>query len=177
MNEQVQVFIDFLRAEASVAADVDAPAAERGEWWIDLKVDGLRTNVSWQLGRGFGIYSSEADYGARPQELFRDPAQASARVLQLAAQWRKKKKLSAMRLRELRHLVGATQAAVAGTLGGDQGRVSRVENGDDMKLSTLVGYLEALGGTLEIKAHFSSFDVPIEPVDFAVLKRRSKHHA
>ncbi len=48
-----------------------------------------------------------------------------------------------------------TQAAMAEALGIGQDGVSRLEQRRDMQLSTLRGYVEALGGKLSIVAEFS----------------------
>jgi predicted nucleic acid-binding Zn-ribbon protein len=53
-------------------------------------------------------------------------------------------------LRELRETVEKTQKDVAGSLKVGQDSVSRLENRDDMKVSTLRGYVEALGGEMKI---------------------------
>ena len=66
-----------------------------------------------------------------------------------------------MRLRELRNARDLSQADVAQSLDTDQGNVSRLEQQADMYVSTLRRYLEALGGTLEIVAHFPARDVRI----------------
>lgn len=66
-----------------------------------------------------------------------------------------------MRLRELRNARDLSQADVAQSLDTDQGNVSRLEQQADMYVSTLRRYLEALGGTLEIVAHFPDRDVRI----------------
>ena len=177
MNEQIKDFLRRLQAEAAVAFEIDAPAKPEGDWWIDLEIDGMQSNVLWKQSLGFGVYSEEAGYGGRPQEIYRNAAEASARILQLAAQWRKHAQLHALGLRDLRHLVGETQLDVAQILGTDQARVSRLEKGGDMRLSTLITYLTAIGGTLELRAHFPSFEAPIQPVDPVTVKGRAKHDA
>lgn len=53
-------------------------------------------------------------------------------------------------LQELRQLVGFTQVEVAQSLGIPQSNVSRLEKSSDMLISTLRGYVEAVGGKLEI---------------------------
>jgi DNA-binding XRE family transcriptional regulator len=57
-------------------------------------------------------------------------------------------------LRELREQRGATQTALADTLGTSQANISQIEGRDDIYLSTLAHYVEALGGRLEITAVF-----------------------
>lgn len=66
-----------------------------------------------------------------------------------------------MRLRDLRDARELSQAEVARSLDTDQGNISRLERQADMYVSTLRRYLAALGGTLEIVAHFPDRDVRI----------------
>ena len=60
--------------------------------------------------------------------------------------------LAAMPLEELRKARRMTQARLAETLGVKQGEVSKIEHRTDVYLSTLAGYIEALGRKLEIRA-------------------------
>ena len=55
-------------------------------------------------------------------------------------------------LRVLREAAGKTQADVAHAAEMDQSEISRVEQRDDMKLSTLRRYARALGAQIEIRA-------------------------
>jgi hypothetical protein len=57
-------------------------------------------------------------------------------------------------LRDLRKALGRTQAALAAKLGLKQENVSRVEARTDMLLSTLDGYLRAMGGRLRLTVEF-----------------------
>jgi hypothetical protein len=57
-------------------------------------------------------------------------------------------------LHDLRSQRGATQCDLAGALGTSQANVSQIEGRDDIYLSTLSHYVEALGGHLEIAAVF-----------------------
>ena len=57
-------------------------------------------------------------------------------------------------LRDLRRAKKVTQEEVAARLGGRQVYVSRLEHRADMKLSTLRGYVEALGGDLQLIVTF-----------------------
>lgn len=57
-------------------------------------------------------------------------------------------------LRELRLARQFTQQEMAAILEIGQDSISRLENRDDMRLSTLRAYVEALGGKLEITACF-----------------------
>lgn len=173
MSDPIHEFIDALQREAAVAFEIDEPSSPEGEWWIDLELDGLSQNVLWKPSFGFGIYTDETGFGGRPHEIYKNATEASARVLQLAAQWKREAQFRPLGLRELRHLVGETQTSLALALGTDQARISRMEKGQDLKLSVLLNYLGAMGGTLELRVHFPSFEAPIEPID-PVTTRGSK---
>lgn len=53
-------------------------------------------------------------------------------------------------LKELRELAGLTQASISKGLDMPQPNVSRLEKSADMLLSTLRGYVEAIGGKLNL---------------------------
>ena len=57
-------------------------------------------------------------------------------------------------LRELRMALDCTQQQLAEKLSIGQDSISRLEKRSDMRLSTLRAYIEALGGSLDIVAHF-----------------------
>lgn len=67
--------------------------------------------------------------------------------------------LDAERLMALRKHRNLTQQDVADALDVSQANVSRIEHEDDVYLSTLRAYIEALGGELEITARFPDGDV------------------
>ena len=58
-----------------------------------------------------------------------------------------------MTLQELRKELNLTQQAMAELLHMKQANVSKVEKRADMLISTLRGYVEAMGGSLELVAH------------------------
>lgn len=67
----------------------------------------------------------------------------------------------ALDLRGLRAGKGITQAELAERLGKSQGNVSELERRNDVYLSSLREYVEALGGKLEIAAIFDEERTPI----------------
>lgn len=69
--------------------------------------------------------------------------------------------IAAMPLDELRRARQMTQVRLAESLGVNQGEVSKIEHRTDLYLSTLSEYVEALGGTLEIRAVFPDREVRI----------------
>ena len=70
--------------------------------------------------------------------------------------------LRSMPLDKLRKARSLTQTAVAERLAVDQGSVSKLEGRTDMYLSTLREYVEALGGTLELRADFPEGSIQID---------------
>lgn len=66
-----------------------------------------------------------------------------------------------MRLAEIRKIREITQAELAEALSTTQSGVSRIEHQDDVHLSTLLRYVHALGGELEITAVFDDERIAI----------------
>jgi DNA-directed RNA polymerase specialized sigma subunit len=75
---------------------------------------------------------------------------------------RLKETLATLPLDKLRKARSLTQTAVAERLQVDQGSVSKLESRTDMYLSTLREYVEALGGTLELRADFPDGSINID---------------
>ena len=66
-------------------------------------------------------------------------------------------------MRDVRHLAGGTQSAIAQSLGMDQAGGSRLEQRSGWKLGALRDCVAALGGVLELRVRFPSFESPLEP--------------
>lgn len=81
-----------------------------------------------------------------------------------------------MSLRALRKAMGKTQVAVAGKLGLKQENVSRVEQRTDMLLSTLDGYLRAVGGRLRLMVEFEG-RAPVRLAGLGAIEPPVKHRA
>ena len=62
--------------------------------------------------------------------------------------------LEEIRLYELRQREAISQVELAGRLEVTQGAISKLENSDDVRVSTLRQYLEAIGARLELVAVF-----------------------
>lgn len=77
----------------------------------------------------------------------------------------KRAMLDAIELTRLREARGMTQREVAETLDVSQANISRIEHEDDLYLSTLTGYVAALGGRLELRAVFPDEIVEIVPAN------------
>lgn len=69
-----------------------------------------------------------------------------------------------LQLTELRQARSKTQVEVAQAMDTQQAAVSKLERREDMYLSTLREYVEALGGELKLVASFPDAEIPIQPV-------------
>ena len=84
-----------------------------------------------------------------------------------------------MSLRDLRKALDKTQVKMAKALGIKQEGVSRIEKRSDLLLSTLRGYVEAMGGELRLIAEFPDRPpVALSGVsELEVIPARSARHA
>ena len=89
-----------------------------------------------------------------PTRKFRELVDAMPVERQQKVADRVRQSLASMPLEEIRKARRMTQSKLAETLGVNQGEVSKIEHRTDVYLSTLAGYVEALGGKLEIRAVF-----------------------
>jgi DNA-binding XRE family transcriptional regulator len=71
----------------------------------------------------------------------------------------------ALTLAELRSRQNVTQQRMAKSLGVTQANISRIEHEEDLYLSTLRGYVAALGGQLEVNAVFPDGKVTLVPAE------------
>lgn len=96
-----------------------------------------------------------------PTRKFRELVQAMPPERQQRLANRVRQSLAAMPLDEIRKAREMTQAKLAETLGVNQGEISKIEHRTDIYISTLAGYVEALGGKLEIRAVFPDREMRI----------------
>lgn len=78
---------------------------------------------------------------------------------------RSREMLSKLLLSEIRKLAGKSQGQLARQLGIKQPSLSKLENQDDMQISTLKKIIEALGGEVRIIALFKDREMRILPFD------------
>jgi DNA-binding XRE family transcriptional regulator len=96
-----------------------------------------------------------------PTRKFRELLKAMPAERQQKVANRVRQSLASMPLEEIRKARQLTQAKLADALGVNQGEVSKIEHRTDIYLSTLAGYVEALGGKLEIRAVFPDREMRI----------------
>ena len=89
------------------------------------------------------------DFPGTQEYLTSDEARAGLRELALTHQ--------IFRLRLVRKSLGITQVQLAKKMGVSQIRISQIENGklESFELGTLIRYVEALGGTLNIRVELA----------------------
>ncbi|MGA2184191.1 MAG: XRE family transcriptional regulator [Bryobacteraceae bacterium] len=96
-----------------------------------------------------------------PTRKFRELVNAMPAARQQKIASRVRQSLASMPLEEVRKARRMTQSRLADALGVNQGEVSKIEHRTDIYLSTLAGYVEALGGKLEIRAVFPDREMRI----------------
>lgn len=75
------------------------------------------------------------------------------------------RELVEMDLRAIREAAGKTQVEVAEELESTQAEISRFERRDDVRLSSLRRYVEALGGELEVVANFGDHRIRLRSAE------------
>ena len=85
------------------------------------------------------------------------------------------KMLADMPLNELRQARGLSQAALARILKVQQPSIAKLEHRTDMYISTLRSHIEAMGGSLEVVAHFPEGSVKISNFEGIEEQESGKH--
>lgn len=95
---------------------------------------------------------SELRAGMSPEAQARSAGRAEAMLLE-------------MQLQELRKARNVTQVEVAKAMSVEQAAISKLERRDDMYVSTLRGYIKALGGELKLVASFPDAEIQVHPFE------------
>lgn len=160
MEPAIELLKQLLTARhPQIQIQVDEPKHAGGNYWVDASIGKKRHTVEYRPGKGFGLYHQEAGYGEGPAEIYRTPLRLAQRLAQPMT--RGSAKASRLGLKDLRELYGYSQVTLAKQAGVKQPAISRFEKRGEVKLSTLAATIKALGGKLEVRAHFDDADVPI----------------
>lgn len=152
--ERLKELLERRFPAASIA--VDEPARESGSWWIDVELKGHAVVVEWRPGRGFGISTpSSDDFGVGPDEVYPDADTAFERVKELLLSQTRTTPPAELPLPRLREARSLSQVELARRLAINQGSLSRMERRSDMLIGTLRNVIAAMGGELELRAHFA----------------------
>jgi DNA-binding XRE family transcriptional regulator len=159
MNATVQNFKALMEAALpNGRISIDPPAQPSGHWFIDIQSGRKSLTVEYRPRKGFGIIRATAQFGEASSETYRTAELAARRATQLLTAPKPNQPFT---LKNLRELYDCTQVDLAQKLGIKQSAISRFEQRNEVKLGTLSAAIKALGGQLEIRAHFPDADIPI----------------
>lgn len=102
-----------------------------------------------------------------PTRNFRQLIEAMPPARRKNIEQRFQESIAAMPLDDLRRAREMTQLQLGEVLGVHQSEVSKIENRADICVSTLIAYVQALGGRLEIRAVFPDREVRISQFEDA----------
>jgi DNA-binding XRE family transcriptional regulator len=132
---------------------------ESGNWCIDVRVGKKRMSLEYRPKQGFGMFARDSSYGEGPTDVYRTANLAARRVVQLFAA--RKEASAPLTLKTLRELYGLQQVDIAQRIGVKQSAISRSEQRKEVKLGTIESLVKAMGGTVEVRAHFPDSDVKL----------------
>jgi DNA-binding XRE family transcriptional regulator len=155
-KRQVDKLVQLLREGVpGVRVDVDAPSKVTGSWFIDVSKGEQSLVIEYRPKLGFGITSTPTDgYGEGPHEFRGGAKEAAKRVVGLLRSRQRTKPQRVELLKQLREGRGVSQVELAELLGIKQPTVSKMERRDDVNVSTLRRFVEAMGGQLKVTAEF-----------------------
>lgn len=144
------------------SVSVDAPTQPKGDWFIDTTVGKRSFAIEFRPTLGFGLSSTPSEgIGEGPDEFFEDEQAVVDRIAELLRKRGKTEPQRVRLLQELRECMNVSQVEIAAKLKVRQPTISKIERRDDMNLSTLRRYIEALGGELYVTARFPDGSVEI----------------
>lgn len=151
--------------------EVDEPARPTGAWFVDVRAAGQHLVVEFRPRLGFGLSSPSADsYGEGPDEFVAEEEAIADRIATLIRTQQRTEPQRVHLLQALREQRKVSQVALAALLGIRQPTVSKIERREDVALSTLRRYIEALGGTLQVTAQFADgrFEIHLDDDSAAI---------
>ena len=159
MNELEAIRDGLLRKLPTIDYDYDPAETESGSSWLDLHFEEQYLNIEWKPNKGFGLYFQDQNsYGTGPEEIYRSKDKLLKRIYMLFLEHKLR-----LKLKEIREIKGVSQTELGALLGQNQGSISKLESREsDVLFKTLCSVVKALGGKLEVKAHFDDFDVPLD---------------
>lgn len=142
-----------------VTITYEEPANPDGLFWIDIKSNDQWITVQYSSSENyFGLFlpDNECPF-SKPNEIHRNFDLLLSRLQMIFIEDQVE-----IHLKQIRELLGKTQMDLSMISGQKQSSISKMENRNDLKLSSLKNFIGILGGSLEIVAHFKEFDLPIK---------------
>ena len=175
-KDRVEVFVRLLRKHLpNLTCEVDAPSRPKGDWFLDLKQGDRSFVVEFRPDLGFGLSSTPSEgLGEGPDEFFEDEHDVVERLVELLRTGIRTEPQRVRLLQELRERRELSQVVLASKLGIRQPTLSKMERREDVNLSTLRRYVQALGGELHVTARFPDEAVEIGPPTKSGKRQTSK---
>lgn len=150
--------------DAELRADI--AKNPKGSSFLDIVRGDFDASVEFRPGHGFGISAPAGNsYGVGPDEVIADESEAIDRVLSLLKTNEKtvpQREISLKRLREIRRM---TQEELAKRLDVKQASVSKLEQRDELYVSTFRRVVAALGGKLELVTRVADGSLTLDVSD------------
>ncbi|MEX2186636.1 MAG: helix-turn-helix domain-containing protein [Pirellulales bacterium] len=138
----------------NAVVDLDESPNANASSFLNVRLNDHSVTVEWRQKRGFGVSSRpDIGYGEGVDETYSNEKDAVKRVAGLLLS-QSKTRSPAVKLRELREAIGLSQTELAERMATQQASVSKIEQGRDLRMSTLNSVVEALGGKLSVAARF-----------------------
>jgi DNA-binding Xre family transcriptional regulator len=167
-RKRVQRLVQLLKKQLPIASvSIDEPSRSSGPWFIDVRIGKKHSfAIEFRPVLGFGLSSIPAEgIGEGPDEFVPDERAVVARVASLVQSGARTEPQRVHVLQELREKRQISQVALAERLGIKQPTVSKIERREDVNLSTLRRFVEALGGKLHVTVEFNDGSVEIGLLD------------
>lgn len=160
----------LLERVPGIAVKVTAPSGRGSVWWIDASVRGHNIVVEWSPEDGFGLSSTDGDdFNTAASEIIVDADEALERIVDVLKTGKPIPPRREMYLQRLREHREVSQETLADLMRVSQATVSKTERREDMLLSTLRNFVEALGGHLQLVAKF-----PSETIELSFQDRQDR---
>ncbi|MFO0689833.1 MAG: XRE family transcriptional regulator [Myxococcota bacterium] len=127
-----------------------------------MTCDDFHSEVAWRATQGFGLFTRPPEFSDRPDEIYQPPLLAAKRLAQLYENRKTSSEPIPLWLTSIRQLRGTPQTSLAEKLSQSQAAISQLERREDIRLSTLRRYVEAMGGRLEMKVVFEEFSAVVD---------------
>jgi len=151
MNNIQELREQILRRHPDAVLNIDGPLHETGVWSLDIDLADKHLIVEWSPATGFGISTKSFEtFGETADEHITSFSDAQRRVEELLTTDTHTAPPLPVLLSRLRERYGITQRDLAEKLGIRQATISGIEHREDIQLSTLRRFVEALGGSLEV---------------------------
>lgn len=152
----------LLERVPGIEVKVTAPSGRGTVWWIDATSKGQTVVIEWSPDDGFGVSSTDGnEVNTAASHVFANADDVMELILDVLKAGKKIPLRREMHLQHLREHREISQEALSDLMQISQASVSKTERREDMLLSTLRAFVEALGAELLLVAKFPSESIEI----------------